>query len=105
MIEKDFDSYEKWQEDLIATGIAARGWGILAFDYRDDRLHNYGTDAHNIAVWAAIPLIALDVYEHAYMIDYGVNRKDYINSFFKNLNWEYANSLVRHFELPKRHGS
>jgi Fe-Mn family superoxide dismutase len=103
MIESDFESYEQWQEDMVSTGIAARGWGILAYDYRDNRLHTYGTDAHNIAVWGAVPLIALDVYEHAYMIDYGVNRKDYINSFFKNLNWEFANKLVHHYDLAKRH--
>ncbi len=100
MIENDFGSVDAWKEDMIATGLSARGWGILAYDFRDNRLHNYGSDGHNVgAVWGAIPLIALDVYEHAYFMDYGINRKDYINSFFKNLDWNYINALVQKFNL------
>ena len=102
MIEKDFGSLETWQEDMIATGLSARGWAVLAYDFKDNRLHNYGADAHNVgAVWGAIPLIALDVYEHAYFMDYGVARKDYINSFFKNLNWDYANGIVTKYRLAE----
>mgnify|MGYP001611637409 CR=1 FL=1 len=103
MIERDFDSLENWKVDMIATGLSARGWAVLAFDFKDNRLHNYGSDAHNIgAVWAAMPVIVLDVYEHAYFIDYGVNRKDYINSFFANLDWDFANKIVKDFDLNKR---
>lgn len=98
MIERDFGSLENWKVDMIATGLAARGWAVLAFDFKDNRLHNYGSDAHNVgAVWGAIPLIVLDVYEHAYFIDYGVDRKDYINSFFKNLDWDFANKILNSF--------
>src|SRR3989344_9368311 len=80
MIEKDFSSLDVWKEDMVATGLSARGWAILAFDYKDNRLHNYGSDAHNVgAVWGAVPVIVLDVYEHAYFIDYGVGRKQYID--------------------------
>ena len=104
MIEKDFESLEKWKEDMIATGISARGWAVLCFDYRDNKLHNYGADAHNVgAVWGAIPLIVLDVYEHAYFLDYGTNRKDYIDSFFKNLDWDYANKILEHYHCQKFH--
>lgn len=106
MIEKDFGSLDAWKEDMMATGISARGWAVLAFDFKDSRLHNYGSDAHNVgAVWGAIPLIVLDVYEHAYFMDYGVNRKDYLSSFFKNLGWEFANKIVKHFDLEKKHHS
>ncbi|MBI2024578.1 MAG: superoxide dismutase [Candidatus Harrisonbacteria bacterium] len=100
MIERDFGSLDVWKVDMIATGIAARGWGVLAYDYKDKKLHNYGADAHNVgAVWGAIPLVVLDVYEHAYFMDYGVNRKDYINSFFKNLNWDFANKIIKEYGL------
>lgn len=103
MIERDFNSLENWKVDMIATGLAARGWAILAYDFKDEKLHNYGSDAHNIgAVWGAIPLIVLDVYEHAYFMDYGVNRKDYIASFFKNLDWDFANKIVREYKLETR---
>lgn len=104
IIEKDFGSLENWKIDMIATGLAARGWAVLAFDYKDNRLHNYGADSHNVgAVWGAIPLIVLDVYEHAYFIDYGVNRKDYINSFFQNLDWNFANEIIKENNLLKRY--
>lgn len=103
MIENDFGSIDAWKEDMVATGLSARGWGILAYDFRDNRLHNYGSDGHNVgAVWGAIPLIALDVYEHAYFMDYGINRKDYINSFFKNLDWNYVNAIVQKFNLAQK---
>lgn len=102
MIEKDFGSFDAWKEDMIATGIAARGWAVLAFDFKDNKLHNYGSDAHNVgAVWGCAPLIALDVYEHAYMLDYSIDRKSYINSFFKNLNWNFVNELVESMGLER----
>lgn len=104
MIEKDFGSFEKWKEDMVATGISARGWAILCFDFKDDKLHNYGSDAHNVgAVWGCAPLVALDVYEHAYFMDYGVNRKDYLAAFFKNLNWDFVENLVTKYGLDKLH--
>ncbi len=103
MIERDFGSMDVWKEEMVATGLSARGWAILAFDFKDDRLHIYGADAQNIgAVWGAIPLIAMDVYEHAYFIDYGTNRKEYVNAFFKNLDWDFANGLVAKYGLDKR---
>lgn len=104
MIEADFGSLDAWKEDLIATGMSARGWAITAFDLKDNRLHNYGSDAHNVgAVWGAIPVIVLDVYEHAYFMDYGVSRKAYIDSFFKNLDWSFANKLVEQYGLVAKH--
>ncbi len=100
MIENNFGSMEAWKLDMIATGIAARGWAVLAFDFKDNRLHVYGSDAHNVgAVWGAVPVIVLDVYEHAYFMDYGVNRKDYINSFFANLDWNFADKIVKEYHL------
>jgi len=95
MIERDFGSLENWKLDMVATGLSARGWAILALDFKDNRLHNYSADAQNVgAVWGAIPIIAMDVYEHAYFIDYGTDRKSYVDAFFKNLNWEFAESIL-----------
>lgn len=103
MIEKDFGSLDEWKADMVVTGICARGWAITAFDFRDNRLHNYGSDAHNVgAVWGAIPVIVLDVYEHAYFMDYGVDRKTYLDAFFRNLDWDFANNIVKQFELDKK---
>ncbi len=105
MIERDFGSLDEWKADLVATGLSARGWAITAFDFKDNRLHNYASDAHNVgAVWAAVPVIVLDVYEHAYFIDYGTSRKAYIDSFFKNLDWKFANKIVAEYGLASREG-
>ncbi len=91
-ISQDFGSFEAWQEEFKALGLAARGWVILAFDFNDGKLHNYIADAHNQGgVWGTSSILVLDVYEHAYFIDYGADRKSYIEAFFQNLNWEVIN--------------
>jgi Fe-Mn family superoxide dismutase len=87
-IEKDFGSFENYKKDLKATGIAARGWVWTAWNEKEERLFNYLGDAQNtFPVWYAKPILALDTYEHAYFIDYGVNRASYIDAFFENLDW------------------
>jgi len=87
-INKDFGSFEAWQKDLTATAMAGRGWAWLAWDWDLERLMNYIGDAQNTyAVWSATPILALDVYEHAYYLDFGTKRADYIVTFFNNLNW------------------
>jgi Fe-Mn family superoxide dismutase len=85
---------EKWGsvEDFIKyfteCGMAARGWAVLAWDIKAQGLKQYNADAHNQGgIWGAIPIIVLDVYEHSYFIDFGSDRKSYIEAFFNNLNW------------------
>lgn len=88
-LEKDFGSVEQWRNDLKATGMASRGWAWTAWDRDWNYLFNYAGDSQNtFPVWNAVPVIALDVYEHAYYIDYGTNRGNYIETYFKNINWE-----------------
>lgn len=91
LIEQDFGSFENWSKQFKATAMCGRGWIILAYDFEDNKVHNYMTDIHSDGVWSCLPLLVLDVYEHAYFIDYGTNRKDYIETFFSNINWNYAN--------------
>lgn len=91
-ITRTFGSYGEWEEDFKATGLSARGWAILTFDSRDGALHNYLLDAHNLGVVAnSIPILVLDVYEHAYFIDYGAHRKSYIDAFMLNIDWDVVN--------------
>jgi len=91
-ITKDFDSFEAWQEEFEALGLASRGWVILSYDFNDGKLRNYIADAHNLyGIWGASPILVLDMYEHAYFIDFGSDKKAYIESFFQNLNWEIIN--------------
>ena len=87
-IEKDFGSLETWQKDLTATGMAGRGWAWLAWDWELKKLFNFIGDAQNTyPIWNCTPLVALDVYEHAYYLDFGTKRADYIDEFFNNLSW------------------
>lgn len=87
-INKDFGSFDNYKKDMKATGIAARGWAWTAWNRREQRLFNYLGDSQNsYAVWEAKPVVALDTYEHAYFIDYGINRGGYIDVFFENLDW------------------
>lgn len=79
---------------FTAAGMAMRGWVVLCWDLQLARLKVYGCDTHNQGgIWGCIPILVLDVYEHAYFMDFGSDRKAYIESFFKNLNWETINSL------------
>jgi len=88
-IKKDFGSFENYKRDLKATGMAARGWVWTAWNEKEERLFNYLGDTQNtFPVWYAKPILALDTYEHAYFLDYGVNRASYIDVFFENLDWE-----------------
>lgn len=92
MINKNFGSMEKWKEDFKACGTAHRGWALLVFDLSTGRLINNGLDAHNVYNLSnAIPLLVLDVYEHAYYVDYGPKRAPYLDAFLENVNWEVVN--------------
>lgn len=101
-IKEDFGSIEAWAEEFKACGIASRGWVVLALDLEEGRLHNFVSDLHNQGgIWGAVPVLVLDVYEHAYFIDYATNRKDYIAAFFKNIKWEECNDVARRFNLEQ----
>jgi superoxide dismutase, Fe-Mn family len=81
-------SIEKFMAMFSASGMAVRGWVVLAWDSHANELKIYGCDSHDQGgVWGSIPLIVLDVYEHAYFIDYGADRKKYIADFWANLDW------------------
>lgn len=87
-VNRSFGSPAAWAADLKATGIAARGWVWTAYDYDLKRLVNYIGDTQNtFPIWNATPIIGLDVYEHAYYLDFGTKRADYIDAFLRNLNW------------------
>jgi superoxide dismutase, Fe-Mn family len=95
LVRRDFGSFEAWRSDLKATGMAARGWAWTAYDWDEGRLFNYIGDAQNtFPVWNATPLVALDVYEHAYFLDYQTDRASYIDAFLDNLDWDVVSGSV-----------
>ncbi|MHB8129145.1 MAG: superoxide dismutase [Mobilitalea sp.] len=88
MLELDFGSLQNWQEDFIATAKASRGWAVLCYDQRSDRLRNISLDAHDLGNIAySAPILILDMYEHAYFLQYADKKADYITNFMKNINW------------------
>jgi Fe-Mn family superoxide dismutase len=99
-VKRDFGSVEEWRADLKATGMAARGWAWTAFDWDEGHLFNYIGDAQNtFPVWNATPLVALDVYEHAYFIDFGTDRGEYIEAFFHNLDYDVVNDWAQRYGI------
>ena len=100
LIERDFGSTEAWRTDLKASGMAGRGWAWTAYDWDEQRLFNYVGDAQNTyPIWNATPLVALDVYEHAYFLDYRTDRASYIDAFFNNLDWDIVNDWVSKYGI------
>jgi superoxide dismutase, Fe-Mn family len=100
LIARDFGSVGSWRDDLRATGMAARGWAWTAYDWDEGRLFNYIGDAQNtFPVWNATPLVALDVYEHAYFLDYQTDRAAYIDAFLANLDWGVVNGWVAGYRI------
>ena len=102
LVKRDFGSAANWRADLKATGMAGRGWAWTAFDWDEGRLFNYLGDAQNtFPVWNATPLVALDVYEHAYFVDFGTDRGGYIDKFFDNLDYAVVNDWLQKYGLKK----
>jgi Fe-Mn family superoxide dismutase len=103
LIARDFGSAATWRADLKASGMAGRGWAWTAYDWDEGRLFNYVGDAQNtFPIWNATPLVALDVYEHAYFLDYQTDRASYIDAFFDNLDWTTVNDWVSKYQIPPR---
>ena len=101
LVKRDFGTVDAWRADLKATGMAGRGWAWTAYDWDERRLFNYVGDAQNtFPVWNATPLVALDVYEHAYFLDYQTDRASYIDAFFDNLDWDVVNGWVAQYDIP-----
>ena len=100
MMKRDFGSYEVWEKEFKAIGLAARGWVVLGYDLDENKLKNILCDSHNQGgVWNMIALLIMDVYEHAYFLDYATARKAYIEAFFQNINWDFVNSLMDKYKI------
>ncbi len=89
-IEENFGSFENWKADFIATGrMRGIGWVVLYQDPATGRLVNTWINEHETGhLVGCVPLLVMDVFEHAYVTDYGLDRKAYIEAFFKNVNWK-----------------
>ena len=90
-LTRDFGSLERWRAEFVAmaNGLAGgSGWVLLSFVPRDGALINQHASDHSQAVAGAIPILALDMYEHSYHIDFGANAKAYVDTFMRNIDWQ-----------------
>ena len=96
-ITESFGNYEEWEKDFRAVGaMRGIGWAVLYQDSASGALCNCWINEHDVGHLAGCsPILILDVFEHAFMIDYGLKRPDYIASFFKNIDWKAAEGRMK----------
>jgi len=96
-LAESFGSFEAWEKEFRATGaMRGIGWVVLYEDPASGRLMNFWINEHDVSHPAGCnPILVMDVFEHAYMLDYGLKRPDYINAFFNNIDWAAAGSRVK----------
>jgi Fe-Mn family superoxide dismutase len=94
---QEFGSTDEWEKDFKATGLLRGiGWAVLYHDSAMDRLFNSWINEHDVShPTGCVPLLIMDVFEHAYMHDYGLKRADYIEAFFQSINWPVVESRFR----------
>jgi Fe-Mn family superoxide dismutase len=94
-IARDFGSLDRWRAEFSATGKAmgGSGWVILAYSPRDKRLVNQWAADHTTTIAGGRPVLVLDMYEHAYAMDYGAKAASYVDAFMEAIRWDNAVSL------------
>lgn len=101
MIAREFGSFENWEKDFRATGaMRGIGWTILYHEPVGHRLFNVWINEHDVGhLSGANPLLVMDVFEHAFLTDYGLKRADYIEAFFKAIDWS---GVAGRFGTPEK---
>jgi len=95
-LARDFGSFEWWRGQFVAMGKAeggGSGWVLLTWDPRDKRLINAWAADHTTTLAGGPPILALDMYEHAYQMDYGAKAGDYVDAFMQAIRWANADNL------------
>lgn len=104
-ITNDFGNFDQWKKDFISTGMMRGvGWAILFYDTRANRLINNWITLHETNVLPGVqPLLVMDVWEHAFYIDFQADRGSYVDAFMRNLNWaEIAKRFEANSEVQQR---
>lgn len=96
-LAEEFGSYDAWEKDFKATGaMRGIGWVVLYQDSTNGKLMNFWINEHDVAHPAGCnPLLIMDVFEHAFMLDYGLKKADYIGAFFKNIDWSAVGARMK----------
>src|SRR5882724_1523707 len=90
-MERDFGSMDRWRAEFIALAKAmggGSGWALLAWSSREGRLTNHWAADHTNLLAGATPVLALDMYEHSYHMDFGAKAGAYVDAFMKNIRWD-----------------
>ena len=90
-LKRDFGSFERWHEEFtsLATALGGgSGWALLAWSARENRLVNHWAADHTHLLAGATPILALDMYEHSYHLDFGADAKAYVAAFMENIDWD-----------------
>jgi Fe-Mn family superoxide dismutase len=96
-LARDFGSYERWRSEFIAMGKAmggGSGWVLLSWSPRDHRLVNQWASDHCHTLAGGNPILALDMYEHSYHIDFGAKAATYVDTFMEAIRWDSAERLL-----------
>ena len=102
ILARDFGSFDRWRAEFRAMGYAlggGSGWVLLTYIPRDGRLINQYAAEHSQAVASGVPILALDMYEHAYHMDFGANAKAYVDTYLRNVDWPALE--LRHADAAK----
>jgi Fe-Mn family superoxide dismutase len=99
-IARDFGSMERWRSEFVAMGKAqggGSGWVILTYSPRDKRLVNAWAADHTTTLAGGDPVLVLDMYEHAYQMDFGARAADYVTTIMSAINWSNADRLYAQY--------
>jgi superoxide dismutase, Fe-Mn family len=99
-ITRDFGGIDRWHAEFVAMGKAeggGSGWVLLTWSPHDKRLVNAWAADHTTTLAGGQPILVLDMYEHAYHMDYGAKAGDYVDAFMQAIRWSNADSLYEHF--------
>ncbi len=95
-LKRDFGRVDRWRAEFVSMGKALRGgagWVLLTYSHRDRRLVNQWAADHTHALAGGTPILALDMYEHSYHLDYGATAEKYVDAFMENVNWSNVAQL------------
>lgn len=103
LIEKQWGSQEAFREDMIAAGLQARGWVVLAVCHEcPEDLRIFTMDSHDMgAVYGYCPILVIDTYEHAYWMDFGTDKGTYLKNIMGYVNWFAVNSRYQKVHPPQ----
>lgn len=96
LLIKNFGSIENFKKDVIDAASCARGWVLTCYSIDDGKVYNFLLDAHNETVPVLVlPILVIDTYEHAYMIDFGIDRAQYLKIVWENINWAVVEMRIK----------